>query len=87
MERAEIEQKVNDIIIDLLGINASDMKPEAKLGEDFNADSLDSVEITMALEDEFDVQIPEEKIFGLDDCTVGAIYDIIEEMTTTNCAN
>lgn len=87
MERAEIEKKVNDIIIDLLGINASDLKPEAKLGEDFNADSLDSVEITMALEKEFDVRIPDEKMFGDDDYTVGAIYDLIEEMATTNCAN
>ncbi len=53
-------EKVTDIIIEQLGVNADQVKPEAKLVEDLGADSLDAVELVMALEEEFGIEVPDE---------------------------
>jgi acyl carrier protein len=55
-----IEDKVKDIIVDKLGVSQDKVKPEAHFVEDLGADSLDTVELVMAFEDEFDVEIPDE---------------------------
>lgn len=55
-----IEEKVKDIIVDKLGVSQEKVKPEAHFVEDLGADSLDTVELVMAFEDEFDVEIPDE---------------------------
>lgn len=55
-----IEEKVKDIIVDKLGVSQDKVKPEAHFVEDLGADSLDTVELVMAFEDEFDVEIPDE---------------------------
>jgi len=57
---ADIEQKVKDIIINELGVEAEKVTPEASFVEDLGADSLDTVELVMAFEEEFDVQIPDD---------------------------
>ncbi|HDL4135985.1 TPA: acyl carrier protein, partial [Mannheimia haemolytica] len=56
-----IEERVKKIIVDQLGAKAEDVKPEASFIEDLGADSLDTVELVMALEEEFDIEIPDEE--------------------------
>lgn len=68
--------KVKEIIIENLGVNGEDVKPEAKLIEDLEADSLDAVEVSMALEDEFDIEIDDDAFAGLS--TVQDIVNYIE---------
>jgi acyl carrier protein len=58
---ADIEQKVKDIIINELGVEAEKVTPEASFVEDLGADSLDTVELVMALEEEFETEIPDEE--------------------------
>lgn len=55
-----IEDKVKEIIVDQLGVEAEQVKPEAAFIDDLGADSLDTVELVMALEEEFDLEIPDE---------------------------
>ena len=57
---ADVAQKVKDIIINELGVDAEKVTPEAAFVEDLGADSLDTVELVMALEDEFGIEIPDE---------------------------
>ena len=56
-----IEQKVKDIIVEQLGGNADQVTPEAKFIEDLGADSLDTVELAMDVEEEFGQEIPDEQ--------------------------
>ncbi len=57
--------KVKEIIIENLGVEADAVVPGAKLIEDLEADSLDAVELSMALEDEFDLQISDDEFANL----------------------
>jgi acyl carrier protein len=57
---SDIEAKVKEIIVEQLSVNADDVKPEAKFIEDLGADSLDVVELVMAFEEEFELDIPDE---------------------------
>ena len=58
---ATIEQKVKNIIADQLGVGEEEIKPAASFIEDLGADSLDIVELVMAMEEEFEVEIPDEE--------------------------
>jgi acyl carrier protein len=58
---ATTEQRVKDCIVKQLGVNAEEVTPEAAIIDDLGADSLDVVELLMALEEEFDIQIPDEE--------------------------
>ena len=58
---AELEEKMKSIIVEQLGVEASQVVPEASFIDDLGADSLDTVELIMALEEEFDEEIPEEE--------------------------
>ncbi len=55
-----VEEKVIEIIIDQLGVDEKQVNPEASFIDDLGADSLDTVELVMALEEEFDIEIPDE---------------------------
>ena len=56
---SEIESKVVDIIVDKLGVEASEVKPEASFTNDLGADSLDTVELIMDFEKEFEIESPD----------------------------
>ena len=72
-----IEQRVKDIIVEQLGVNADQVTPDTKFIEDLGADSLDTVELVMALEEEFGQEIPDEEAEKLQ--SVGDVIKYIEE--------
>lgn len=55
-----VEERVINLIIEQLGVNQDEVTPEASFIEDLGADSLDTVELVMAFEEEFDIEIPDE---------------------------
>jgi acyl carrier protein len=57
---SEFEAKVIKIIVEQLGVNADEVKPEASFVEDLGADSLDLTELIMAMEEEFDIEIADD---------------------------
>jgi acyl carrier protein len=75
MSQADIFEKVKEIIVEQLSVDAKDVKPEASFVEDLGADSLDTVELVMALEEAFDVEIPDEEAEKI--TTVQAVVDYI----------
>ena len=58
---SDIEQRVKKIVIEQLGANEADVKNASSFVDDLGADSLDTVELVMALEEEFDCEIPDEE--------------------------
>ena len=56
-----VAEKVKEIIVDQLGVDEIQVTPEASFIDDLGADSLDTVELVMALEEEFDIEIPDEE--------------------------
>ena len=60
MQVAELEKKVSELIVGQLGVTEEEVRPEASFIDDLGADSLDIVELVMALEEEFDLEIPDE---------------------------
>ena len=81
MEKQDIITKVNDILIDKLCIdNRDELKPESKLAEDFGADSLDAIDVTMEIEHQFGISISEYQMHQMTDgATVQNIYTMVEE--------
>ena len=77
---SEITEKVKAIIVDKLGVDESEVTPEASFSNDLGADSLDTVELIMELEKEFDIQIPDETAEKI--VTVGDAIAFIEENAT-----
>jgi len=73
---SEISEKVKAIIVDKLGIDASEITNEASFTNDLGADSLDTVELIMEFEKEFDIQIPDDQAEAI--ATVGDAISFIE---------
>ncbi len=71
-----MKEKVNSIIVEQLNVKEEDIKPEASFIDDLGADSLDTVELVMALEEEFDTEIPDEEAEKIK--TVQDVYTYIE---------
>lgn len=71
-----IQEKVKDIIVEQLGVDAGQVTPEAKFVEDLGADSLDTVELVMAFEEEFGIEVPDEDAEKLQ--TVGDVLRYVE---------
>ena len=61
--------------VEVLSVSEDQVVSEAKFGDDLDADSLDLVELVMALEEEFGVEVPEEDLDGVE--TVGQAYDLV----------
>ena len=77
MTEKSIEEKVKDIIVEQLGVNPEQVTPTASFIEDLGADSLDIVELVMAFEEEFSVEVPDEDAEKLQ--TVGDVIKYIVE--------
>lgn len=73
----DITQKVKDIIVEQLGVNPEQVTPEAKFIEDLGADSLDTVELVMAFEEEFGIDVPDEEAEKLQ--SVGDVVRYVED--------
>src|SRR3989304_1228844 len=73
---ASVEQKVKDIIVEQLGVDPEQVTAEASFVDDLGADSLDTVELVMALEEEFNLEIPDEEAEKI--TTVGDAVTYIE---------
>jgi len=82
MTDISIEEKVKDIIVEQLGVNPEQITPSASFIEDLGADSLDTVELVMAFEEEFSVDVPDEDAERLQ--TVGDVIRYIEEKKATS---
>ena len=72
-----ISEKVKEIIVDKLGVDESEVTPEASFTNDLGADSLDTVELIMEFENEFNISIPDDQAEGIQ--TVGDAIKYVEE--------
>jgi acyl carrier protein len=72
-----LEQRITDIIVEQLGISREEVVPEASFIDDLGADSLDIVELVMALEEEFDVEIPDDDAEKIQ--TIGEAISYLKE--------
>ena len=61
--------------VEVLSVEEGAVTPDAKFGDDLDADSLDLVELVMALEEEFGIEVPEEELEGIE--TVGQAFDLV----------
>jgi acyl carrier protein len=77
----EIFERVKKIVIEQLEVDPEQVKPEASFANDLGADSLDTVELVMALEEEFDIEIPDEVAEQID--TVGKAVEHISQTVET----
>jgi acyl carrier protein len=62
--------------VEVLSVEADQVKPDAKFADDLDADSLDLVEFVMALEEEFDINVEEQELEGVD--TIGQAFDLVK---------
>ncbi len=70
-------EKVRDILCDQLDVNEEEVTMESSIAEDLGADSLDVVDLIMSLEDEFDLEVPDEQVEAIK--TVGDLVRFIEQ--------
>ena len=75
-----VHDKITDIIVEQLGVKREEVTPEASFVDDLGADSLDTVELVMALEEEFGIEIPDEDAEKIQ--TVGDAIKYIEEKSS-----
>lgn len=75
MEKTEIQSKMTELLVDELGLDEEKITPDSRFEEDLEVDSLGVVELLMALEDNFGVQIPDEEAEQL--TTVGEAVDLV----------
>lgn len=76
---AEVFEKVKSIVASQLGVGEDEVKPESSFANDLGADSLDTVELVMALEEAFEIEIPDEAAESIG--TVQAAVDFIIEQS------
>jgi acyl carrier protein len=67
--------RFRNCVVDVLSVDEAKVVPEALFGDDLDADSLDLVELVMALEEEFGIEVPEEELEGIQ--TVSQAYDLV----------
>ena len=71
----ELFARFRKCAVEVLSVSDDQVTPDAKFGDDLDADSLDLVELVMALEEEFDVEVPEEELEGIE--TVGQAFELV----------
>ena len=74
---ASVDERVKQIIVEQLGVDEGEVTPTASFVDDLGADSLDTVELVMEFEEEFDITIPDEEAEKIQ--TVGQAIDYIEQ--------
>jgi len=72
-----ISDRVNTLIVDQLGVEATSLVPEASLLDDLGADSLDVVELVMAIEEEFNIEVPDDDVEN-----IRTVRDVVEYIGT-----
>lgn len=77
MSKEDVFERVKKIVADQLSVDPAEVTPTASFANDLGADSLDVVELVMALEEEFDIEIPDEAAEGI--ATVQAAVDYIQD--------
>ena len=75
MDRNEALEKFNENAVEVLAVDLSKLTPEASFGDDLGADSLDLVELVMALEETFDIEVDEDELKDIR--TVGQAFELI----------
>ena len=71
----ELFARFQKCAVEVLSVSEDQVTPDAKFGDDLDADSLDLVELVMALEEEFDIEVPEEDLEGVE--TIQNAYDLV----------
>ena len=80
MDREQVLESLKDILVEQLSVNKEDIKEDSKFVDDFGADSLDTVEIIMAIEENFELEIPDQEAEKI--TTVGQAVDYIVSKTS-----
>jgi acyl carrier protein len=75
VDKTDVEARVRKVLAEQLAVDESQVVPDARFAEDLNADSLDLVEAVLALEEEWNIEIPEEEMDGVK--TVGQAVDLV----------
>ncbi|HZD78502.1 MAG TPA: acyl carrier protein [Actinomycetota bacterium] len=75
MDKEEIDTRVRKVLAEQLAVDETQVVPDARFAEDLNADSLDLVEAVLALEEEWNIEIPEEEMDGVK--TVGQAVELV----------
>jgi len=75
MERADALSTIQEVAVEVLGVESNQVTETARFKEDLDADSLDLVELVMGLEERFDIEVPEEDLEGV--ATVGQALDLV----------
>jgi len=78
MDKEEILERVCDVVSDVLGVNVQDITPESRFVEDLGAESIQSVELVAAFEEEFEIEMEEDAALRVQ--TVGKAVDFIAEV-------
>jgi len=81
MDRQEVLEGLAEVAVELLGVDKAQVTEDARFDEDLDVDSLGLVEFVMAVEDRFDVKVPEDKLEGI--TTVGQAADLVLEMAAS----
>ncbi len=71
----ELFARFRKCAVEVLSVDPDQVTPEARFGDDLDADSLDLVELVMALEEEFDISVPEDELEGIE--TVGQAFELV----------
>jgi acyl carrier protein len=71
----ELFDRFRKCAVEVLSVDPDQVTPEARFGDDLDADSLDLVELVMALEEEFDISVPEDELEGIE--TVGQAFELV----------
>ncbi len=80
MERSDVMSAVRELGAEVLSVEPAQITEEARFGDDLEADSLDLTELVMALEDRFDIEVPEDALENVK--TVGDVIDIVVARTS-----